>query len=406
MILRRTALALAMALVLNACGGDDSADTGTTGNTGTNPSTPTTSSGVFVDSPVAGIHYQTATQSGETDAEGRFNYLPGEMVTFSIGGITLPAVEANEMVTPLSVFETSDFTDQRVVNLGRLLQSLDDDGDLDNGIQIASVAHSAATGLTLDFNVPTSTFEAQNVITNLLANGGGSVTLISAEEAIAHMQDELAERDLSLVGSWYIQDDSDLITITFLADGSYLIAEASPDDDDGQAGVEYGTYLWDSITGALTAQALVDTNGEWGLSHPLGQMSITRDGDQISFSEAGDTDAPTVLQQVVADAENPIVGTWMVDGQEEGELSIFVFLPNGDFTLAETGTADDSGGPGIERGTYTWNANDNSFSAEISINTNGEWGISDEGFVSVQVDADSMTAMGEEDEAVTLTRLP
>lgn len=413
MILRRTALALTMALVLNACGGSDGAtpqtggNTGGTGNSGGSnpPPAPTPESGVFVDSPVAGIQYQTATQSGETNAEGRFSYLPGETVTFSIGGVTLPAVQATGTVTPLTLFGTSDLTDQRVVNLGRLLQSLDDDGDLENGIQIASAAHSAATGTTLDFNVSVTAFEAQTGLINLLANGGGSATLISADDAIAHMQEQLSQRGLSLTGTWYIEEEDYLVTVTFLANGSYILAEAGEADDAGSPGVEYGTYHWDPVTGSLTAEVLVDTNGEWGVSHPQGQMTLTLNGNEATFSESGDSEGATVLQRLIADPDT-IVGTWVVDDQEEGDLSIFAFLPSGYFALAEIGAADDAGSPGVEAGTYVWSAANSTFSADILVNTNGEWGISDEGIATVEVDGGSMVAITELSEMFTLTRLP
>jgi hypothetical protein len=412
-IMRTTLAMVTVASILAACGGGGggSAGTGNTGGTGGNNTPPpapppATENGVFIDSAVAGIHYQTATQSGETDAEGRFKYLPGETVTFSIGGITLPPVAASDTVTPLMVFETSDFTDPRVVNLGRLLQSLDDDGNLDNGIQITAEARTAATGVTLDFAVPTATFEANTSVVNLLAAGGGSVTLVSAEDAIAHMQEQAAQNNLSLVGSWFIAEEGALISVTLFPNGTYVIAEDGEADDSGEPGYEYGTYSWDPVSGELTAEAIADANGEWGLSHPLGEMRVTRDGDAITFRETEDPEE-TVFDRVVADAENSIVGTWTVDGQPEGQLSVFVFLPDGHYILTDAGAEEDeAGGPGLEHGTYTWDAETSAFTlGEILTDMNGEWGISDETFTSVEVDGDTMTATFESGEVVTLTRL-
>jgi len=42
--------------------------------------------GIFLDSPVQGLEYQTRTQSGITNEKGEFNYLEGETVTFLVGG--------------------------------------------------------------------------------------------------------------------------------------------------------------------------------------------------------------------------------------------------------------------------------------------------------------------------------
>ncbi len=55
------------------------------------------------------------------------------------------------MITPLNVFNSEDINQAEVVNTLRLLQSLDTDGDADNGIQISAEVHSAAMGLSIDF---------------------------------------------------------------------------------------------------------------------------------------------------------------------------------------------------------------------------------------------------------------
>src|SRR5690606_40603387 len=61
-------------------------------------------SGVFVDAPVAGLSYLTSSDiSGVTDAHGRYNYLPGDTVTFSVGDLVLCTVVAQGVVTPMTV---------------------------------------------------------------------------------------------------------------------------------------------------------------------------------------------------------------------------------------------------------------------------------------------------------------
>jgi hypothetical protein len=40
--------------------------------------------GYFTDGPVQGLTYKTATQSGTTDNNGKFGYLTGAIVTFSV----------------------------------------------------------------------------------------------------------------------------------------------------------------------------------------------------------------------------------------------------------------------------------------------------------------------------------
>lgn len=60
-------------------------------------------------------------------------------------------------------------------------------------------------------------------------------------------------------------------------------------------------------------------------------MTAVRDSDQITFTEVGDVEA-AIFQRVVTDQANPIVGTWKLDN-ETGGISVFTFLPSGDFML-------------------------------------------------------------------------
>jgi len=150
--------------------------------------------GRFVDSPVSGLQYATASQSGVTDADGSFSYLAGEQVTFSIGDINFPATLASPTVTPLDVFSTTEIGDTGVVNMTRLLQSLDTDGDPDNGITISPDAAASATGLSVDFN--SASFDSE--VINLVANSGsGTTSLIDGETALDHFQETLFEEGIA-----------------------------------------------------------------------------------------------------------------------------------------------------------------------------------------------------------------
>ena len=142
--------------------------------------TTTTETGMLFDSPVSGVNYNTATQSGVTDAQGNYSYLPGETVTFSIGDITFPPAKAAQVVTPLDMVGKTDLTDTSVINITRLLQTLDVDGDPSNGIEISTAAHTAATGLTIDFQSPTFDTDVANLVAN-----SGSITTTLIDQATA-----------------------------------------------------------------------------------------------------------------------------------------------------------------------------------------------------------------------------
>lgn len=159
------------ALTLTGCGGT---------------STPLT--GIFLDSAVSGISYRTATQSGTTDAQGKFKYLAGEQVLFSVGNIELPTAAAASVVTPLTLAKTQRTRDKTVINILVFLQSLDQDGDPGNGISIPDNAASLATA-NLDFALETTAFRGQAALTSLVSTLGS--TLPSQATVLAHFEQTL-----------------------------------------------------------------------------------------------------------------------------------------------------------------------------------------------------------------------
>lgn len=175
-----------LVFVLIACGSDNGTSADIEIDTQVPPSPLYT--GIFFDSAVAGLNYQTNTQSGQTNNAGEFIYQIDETITFSIGGITLPDVSAKNYLTPLDLYQTQNINQTEVVNLLRLLQSLDIDGDASNGIEISDLAHQAAENLTVDFS--SEDFE-QQVSELLLTSGSITQQMISTEIALEHFQTTL-----------------------------------------------------------------------------------------------------------------------------------------------------------------------------------------------------------------------
>lgn len=117
--------------------------------------------------PIEGLRYSTQTQSGITEAGGVFYYYEGETVTFSLGGtrigsalgasdLTLfdlfdePAFNKNwyDIRTKVSGTNLSNFNG--LVNAVTLLQNLDDDADISNGIRIDPRLLSAGESIHVD----------------------------------------------------------------------------------------------------------------------------------------------------------------------------------------------------------------------------------------------------------------
>lgn len=191
----KTLLLIAFICVgLAACGGGSSSSS--PDSNGNETETGANQAGVFLDSAVVDIGYKTETLEGVTNSSGEFEYVTGENVTFFIGDLELPLTAAKGVVTPLDIASSQDTTNPVVVNIIRLLQTLDDDGDATNGITIGEDAKNAATQ-EVDFELPINDFATSTAVTNLVANSGSSNTaLISQNAAIAHFEDTLIEEDL------------------------------------------------------------------------------------------------------------------------------------------------------------------------------------------------------------------
>ena len=186
----RLILLFSITAILNACGGG-----------GSGGSSSSSLTGIFVDSPVVGINYSTASGSGKTDSSGGFKYQAGESVTFSIGNISFPSAVANSTITPLDLANTTDSNNQVATNLLVLLQSLDTDGDPTNGIQISAAAHAAAT-TSLDFNVTPSTFSSNSTVQSVITNSGSKNTSpISQQTAATHFQTTLASINVAPIAN-------------------------------------------------------------------------------------------------------------------------------------------------------------------------------------------------------------
>lgn len=182
-------------MVITACGG---------GGGSSSSVTPNTLTGIFIDSAVENLSYSTDTQSGITNANGEYTYIDGELVTFYIGNLALGTVLAQPIMTPLTLAGTTDPLNQTAINIARLLQSLDSNGDLIDGIQISDAAKSFAPE-SIDFTVDADTFESNTDVTTFITNSGGS--LVTEADAIAHLSSTIAA--LTTQATWDVTNWDD-----------------------------------------------------------------------------------------------------------------------------------------------------------------------------------------------------
>jgi len=108
------------------------------GNNSTTDTKITTGTGYYVDAAVKGVSYQCGSKSGITDKNGKFIFEKGKECTFTLAGVPLRTTKAEELADGKKVIENNP-------KVAKLLQSIDADGDLTNGIQITDKVLTALT---------------------------------------------------------------------------------------------------------------------------------------------------------------------------------------------------------------------------------------------------------------------
>ena len=390
-------------LSLYACGGGTSSSNDS--DKGAQKQPPVSQTGVFLDSPIVNIGYKTETLEGVTNSLGEYNYIEGETVTFFIGDLELPSAPATGVVTPLELAGTNDTANSVVVNILRLLQTLDQDGEPDNGITITDTAKNTAT--QVDFSQSESDFESSAAVTTLIMNAGQESTmtsLVPASEAIAHFEESLTDNGIDFIanatitGSWLLpadaESDTGIPTVwTFSEDGTYFFIDSRSNDE---ISAERGDFTIDNSTGEITIFAVQDTeldNGPNNIESLIADVS----GDVITFSVDGnDIDANRLKS-------DSLVGTWHNSIEEENYFLSIVFLADNTFILAEF---DDEFTFDAERGSYSIDNNTNEITFSIEFDTGIDAGLS--GFSNMRITAeasgDVVTLSFENDEQMLLER--
>jgi hypothetical protein len=135
------------------------------------------STGIFVDSPVQNLGYEAFPSglSGKTNSNGRFKFMPGDLITFNIFGTQIGnAVPAASLITPLTLFNTTNHNDPRVVNLAQLLLTF---GGIPSGSDPIVLPMTVPAGFppTIDFS-------------DLNFDSSFQTSLVSERDASAHLE--------------------------------------------------------------------------------------------------------------------------------------------------------------------------------------------------------------------------
>lgn len=384
---RATPWALAIGLLLSACGGGGSDDA--TGTTTPPPPVVGSATGVLTDAAVQGVAYSASPSgvTGTTDAQGQFRYTPGDSLSFSLGALTLASgVPAAALVTPI---ELAGGSSDKLRNLLVLLQSLDQDGNAANGITIGAAAAAAVTA-GLDLTQAPAAFAAAGnaALTAAMVAGGITRAITSSAAADAHFQGQATALLASQVWVGRFENDAVVVVQRFGSNGTQLNAQIGAAEDGGSSGLEFGSVQASAVDArgfAIEPVLEIDTNGTWGLSHLSACERIAFPGGLLTYREAPAncvTDTSTTLRK--ADNEpGGLVGVWAVESATELKTQTLVFWKDGRFAMVDPvgdDQPDSCGGPGVEFGTYSYNATTLAFKVlTVSIDTNGCAGLSDVG---------------------------
>jgi hypothetical protein len=348
---------LVISLTLTACGGG--------GDGGGTQPVAAPSTGVFIDSPVQGLTYSSAPSglSGLTGPNGEFLYRAGDTVAFSIGGRVIGAAPGQLQITPFTLLGrtgTPSVTDAGPVNVAQLLLALD---SVPGTETITVPATLPMFPVQVDFFFPEFDTEMQNA----------GIPIASEADAIAHLQKQFA-----IWGSWATTiTPSELQVITFMPDGTFMLAHDTPLVAGGADGMERGTYQWNATTNELTYTVAVNTDGTGGLSNP----SPTRTPPYtFVIDPSGNTAVfhfgPNVSDQIaftrVIDATKPFVGAWKLVEPIANFSTVLTVFSDGTFTVASD--AIDTEPAGMERGTYVYDATTGNVTFTTTVDTNGALG--------------------------------
>lgn len=244
--------------------------------------------GQFVDSPVGGLEYLRSNKGAElylTNDNGEFQYQEGETVTFKIGQLTLGSAKGGATISPRDI--TSEAGS---INVARVLQTLDDDGDPTNGITISADVRSKAATVTTPRHIgETSNLdEISGEITNLSADE--NLILVSEEQAKAHLDETLASISGSEVTSCSDEgaeqlsaSDFDGLTLGMIAEDETLLFQFRS----GGSFTEYNSGDNETI-GPVT------WDGDWKYEAATQRLTLEfineydeQDGDEFRICAAG-----------------------------------------------------------------------------------------------------------------------
>jgi len=196
--------------------------------------------------PIIGIKYATATGSGVTNEKGEFKYRAGETVTFSVGDVVLGSARANQRMNLAQLVDRvrgdiNKLRDPIITNMARFVQTLDQDGDVENGVTIAPQVHTIIGRRPLNFNQSEDAFARDYTIVGAIEELNNAKGVFTAKNPRAMRSPEAARNELRRNIRGIIKTTDVKIPTR---DGAYVLADVFRPADGAKSPVvmNFGLY--------------------------------------------------------------------------------------------------------------------------------------------------------------------
>lgn len=289
MRLNATFIFSGLIILLSACGGGGGSTAGQTQNPGAAPGV---SVNQLVDGPTSGLGYVSGKQSGVTDGLGLYLYELNNSITFSIGGIVLGSADptGKSLLTPIDMVSGAvDETTPAVTNILRFLQTIDDDANHDNGIDITAAVRTLAAGQAINFDQTVTAFEQDSNVLSVVASltaatSAGVRSLLVTSTVLANFRQSMLFRRIGRYCGSYAGGDNGTLDLIVDYQGNIT-----------------GTGVSNSM-GVFTVAGSVDSQGAASFVSSVSGVPVT------TFTS-------------VIDISRKLSGTWSDTGGNSGTVS-------------------------------------------------------------------------------------
>jgi hypothetical protein len=222
----------------------------------------------------------------------------------------------------------------------------------ERGLYTLDAATGAFTVTTLnDTNGDAGLSDTNGALSATLFVSGDSFSLTEGGPAVGtRVTAATSPLNETLTGAWLIgnaaQADGSFVAV-FDNDGTYYHAQDGPSGEVGAYdGIETGTFVWDPVSFVLRAAVAVDpvtstpvdTNGDWGLSDPFGDVRFQPSGDGLTAQAGDDSGLMTAYRIIAPNAVVPaITSPLSAAGTLGAPFSYTIAATNGASTFGATG---------------------------------------------------------------------